>query len=225
MAIVASTPLPSDLSFGEMLSVGDVLERLGGISPRRIPLGFSVGNATEEDLLNLLEHGDRICELVDGVLVEKVMGWPESVLASEVVFQFKQFLKSHNFGVVSGEAGLMRILPKQIRVPDVGFVRWERLPERKMPKERVLACAPNIAVEILSPSNTRGEMSRKLDDYFTAGVQLVWYIDPDTRTAQAFESVDRVTNYTAVEQITAGDVLPGFSLLLVELFAELDKVG
>ena len=108
------------------------------------------------------------------------------MLAFELSYFIRRFLETNDLGMLTGEAGLLKILPGQIRAPDVAFIRWERFPGRKPPKAAIYAIVPDLTVEILSEGNTKAEMDRKLRDYFQAGVQLVWYIEPKTRTARAY---------------------------------------
>jgi Uma2 family endonuclease len=102
----------------------------------------------------------------------------------------------------------------------VCFIAWDRFPNRKLPAEPIPALAPDLAIEVLSASNTEGEMQRKLHDYFTAGVRLVWYIDPQTRSAKAYTAEDRCVELSESQSLSGGDVLPGFELPLKELFAK-----
>ena len=217
MAMITSTPNPDDWS------VADMLTQLGGVSPERICLTAAPGKATEEDLLAFQARSGRICELIDGVLVEKIMGAPEALLAGFILHLFWQHLEVHDEGVVLAPDGLLRILGRQIVVPDVAFIRWERFANRQVPREQVFPVAPDLAIEILSPGNTKAEMSRKLRDYFTAGVRLVWYIDPDSRTARAYTAEDDGIEFVPTGVLSAGDVLPGFELPLARLFAKLDR--
>lgn len=85
--------------------------------------------------------------------------------------------------------------------------------------------APNLAVEVLSHSNTPGEMAAKRLDYFTAGVELVWEIDPRTRNVAVYTAVDQVVTLTVGDTIDGGLVLPGFRLPVQQLFTELDRHG
>ena len=85
-----------------------------------------------------------------------------------------------------------------MRVPDVCFISWDRFPNRELPAEPIPDLAPDLAIEVLSASNTAGEMQRKLHDYFTAGVRLVWYIDPQTRSAKSYTAEDQ---FVAVGEI------------------------
>jgi Uma2 family endonuclease len=85
--------------------------------------------------------------------------------------------------------------------------------------------APNLAVEVLSRSNTPGEMTAKRQEYFAAGVQLVWEINPETRRVVVYRSPTDATTLTATDNLDGGTVLPGFALPLHQLFAELDRHG
>jgi Uma2 family endonuclease len=110
----------------------------------------------------------------------------------------------------------------QVRAPDVSFIRWERLPEGEL-KPAIYPIAPDLAVEVLSKGNTAREMDRKLRDYFKAGVRLVWYIRPKTRTARAYTAVDNFIGIPADGSLLGGSVLPGFELPLATLFARVDR--
>ncbi|MCH8045335.1 MAG: Uma2 family endonuclease [Planctomycetes bacterium] len=210
-----STALPTDWS------VANLQQHLGGIPLERIRLYPPPGMATEKDLLALLDDREkRICELIDGVLVEKTMGYYESQIASLIGHFIHSFLDQHNLGIVLGEAGTLRILPEQVRIADVAFIRWERFPNGKLPHEPVPALAPDLAIEVLSKGNTEPEMHRKLRDYFAAGVRLVWYIDPESQTATAYTAADQSTAIGRDGVLDGGDVLPGFTLSLTELFAK-----
>jgi Uma2 family endonuclease len=94
-----------------------------------------------------------------------------------------------------------------------------------MPKEPIPRLAPNLAVEVLSRTNTPGEMAVKRQDYFTAGVQLVWEIDPEKRTVVVYTSATQGTTLQGGDILDGGTVLPGFTLVGTDLFAELDRQG
>jgi Uma2 family endonuclease len=203
-------------------TLADLVASLGGIPLERIRVNPPFGTATENDVLEVERQTGCPCELIDGTLVEKTMDYYESFLAVEIIFSLKVFLRNHDLGIVLGEAGTLRVLPDQVRVPDVCFIAWERFPNRQLPREPIPSLVPDLAIEVLSTSNTEGEMQRKLHDYFTAGVRLVWYIDPRTKSAKSYTAVDQCVELSEAESLTCGDVLPGFELPLGELFA---KVG
>jgi len=203
-------------------TIADVRALLPGFPVDRIRIVPTPGTATEKDLLKADARGERICELIDGTLVEKTMSSYESMLAIELAYFLRCYLELKNIGAITGETGLLKILPKQIRAPDVGFIRWEKLPRRGEPKPAIYAVAPDLAAEILSKGNTKKEMDRKVKDYFKAGVRLVWYIDSKTRTARSYTAVRTWTDIGPDGSLLGGDVLPGFELPLVKLFARVD---
>ena len=198
----------------------DVLTHLGGIPLERIRAYPPPGSATEKDVLEIESRTGRICELIDGVLVEKTMGYYESRLAAIIIHLIEAFLEGHDLGIVLAPDGTLQILPGQVRIPDVCFLSWEKFPDRELPRQPIPAVAPDLAIEVLSTSNTEGEMQRKLQDYFTAGVRLVWYIDPESRNAQAHTSPTESVTISEKQSLSGGDVLPGFELPLAELFAK-----
>jgi len=199
-------------------TMADVMHRLGSVSPERICAVPPPGTATEEDVLAHEARTDRPCELIDGTLVEKTMGYYGSLVAGLLIRLLGDFVESRGLGIVLGEAGTLRILPGQVRIPDVCFIAWDRFPDRRLPREPIPAVAPDLAIEILSEGNTVGEMRRKLRDYFEAGVRLVWYIDPATRTAEAYSAPDQCLALAEQDVLDGGDVLPGFCVSLQELF-------
>jgi Uma2 family endonuclease len=206
-------------------TLADLLERLGDIPLNRIRLRPAPGAATEADVIALENQENRLCELVEGVLVEKVMGFQEACLAGVLLAVLRDFVVPRNLGLVSGADGMMRLLPGLIRIPDVAFVSWDRLPGRRMPTDAVPGIAPDLAVEVLSPGNTDAEMARKRHDYFAAGVRLVWQVDHRDRSVTVYSTENSKRHVGGNESLDGGDVLPGFSVTLHSLFAELDRQG
>jgi Uma2 family endonuclease len=130
-----------------------------------------------------------------------------------------------DLGLVTGPEGTVELMANLVRIPDVAFTSWDRLPGRKCPTAPVPRLAPDLAVDVLSRSHFPGEMAVKRQDYFTAGVELVWEIDPDARTVAVYTSVTDVTTLTETDTLDGASVLPGFTLPLQSLFAELDRHG
>jgi Uma2 family endonuclease len=128
-----------------------------------------------------------------------------------------------NLGVVSGADGMMRLFPKNVRIPDVAYIAWHRVPGQRMPDAPIPDLAPDLAVEVLSKSNTAAEMQRKRREYFAAGTTLVWLVDPDSRSVSVYTSEAEVTVLDESAQLTAAELLPGFSLSIRELFSEFDR--
>jgi Uma2 family endonuclease len=190
---------------------------LGGIAPRRIRLRPFPGTATIKDVIR-----NKRCELVDGILVEKPMGYEESLLAAEIIRLLGNFVERHKLGLVAGEGGMLRLAKGLVRIPDVSFIATDRLPGGKVPRQPIPRLVPNLAVEVLSPSNTSREMDQKLEEYFDAGVELVWFVDPRARTVEVFTEIEQSRLHSSGETLTGAPVLPRFKLKLGNLFAKLD---
>lgn len=132
------------------------------------------------------------------------------------------FVVPRGLGRVLASDGPIRLQAGQIRIPDSSFISRERLRGCDLSQD-ILPIAPNLAVEILRVSNTRREMSRKLDEYFDAGVELVWFVEPRHRVVQFFTSPTALTELRTGQTLTGGRVLPGFVVTVDELFAPLDR--
>ena len=208
-----------------IVTLADLLSRLGGISPKRVRFSPLPGTATQKDLIAVALVDDRLFELVDGTLVEKAVGYRESFLACTLIRLLGTFIDNHKLGITTGPDGMLRLFPGLIRAPDVAFVSWDKLPRRKVPSKPIPRLVPDLAIEVLSKSNTKKEMARKRREYFKAGVQLVWEIEPVKRQVVVYTSPKEGVVFEENETITGGDVLPGFSLSLSELFGELDRDG
>jgi len=195
----------------------DLHRRLGEVPLDRIRIEPAPGTATEEDLAK--PHGP-ICELVDGVLVEKPMGAGESLLAAYVIGLLRNHIGPDDLGVVLAPDGLLRVMPGQVRAPDVTFIPWSALPGGEVPEnEPFWSVAPGLVVEVLSPTNTKAEIDRKLRELFAVGCKLAWVVDPRARSAKVYTSAARCRELGAEGVLDGGKVLPGFKLPLADLFA------
>jgi Uma2 family endonuclease len=198
-------------------TVADLQNHLDGIPAHRIRLRPWPGTATVQDVVQLNDHHNRLCELIDGVLVEKAMGFEESWITLNLLILIGQFLQQHPLGIVTGADGLIQLLPHQVRIPDGAYFAWDRLPNQRLPREAVPHIVPDLAIEVLSGSNTSTEMRRKLREYFQAGVRLVWYLDPASRTVTVYHSEYSV-ELDGDQVLTGGEVLPGFQVSVRQLF-------
>jgi Uma2 family endonuclease len=126
-------------------------------------------------------------------------------------------------GIIAGPSGGVRLARGLVRLPDLSFVSWDRLPDRMVPSEPVLGFAPDLAVEVLSPGNTKREMDLKVREYFLAGVRLVWLVDPGKRTVRVYTAPDQSVRLSEGQALDGGDVLPGLRLPLREVFARPPK--
>ncbi|MFO0917669.1 MAG: Uma2 family endonuclease [Planctomycetaceae bacterium] len=201
-------------------TLGDLYERFGPIPLSRIRRLPEPGTATEDDVLDVHDREGRACELVDGILVEKTMGQYESMLAVRLSILIGMFVRANRLGEVFGEAGFMKLRPGLIRIPDVSFVSKERLKTARIrPGGKIQALVPELAIEVLIPGNTKQEMDRKLAEFFQAGVQLVWYVDPRVQRVTVYHAENQSEVIQSPAELKGDPVLPGLSISLTELFA------
>jgi Uma2 family endonuclease len=213
----------TDATTRSINTLADLQLRLGDVPLDRIRMCPPLGTATVQDVIDVEQKEGRLCELVAGVLVEKAEGYTESLLAAVIVELLNAFVRPRNLGLVTGEGGTMQLMPDLVRIPDVAYISWDRLPGGERPKGPVPRVVPNIAVEILSRGNTPREMAEKRKEYFGAGVDLVWEVDPGRRCATVYRSLSDFDTLTESDRIDGGTILPGFELRLADVFAELDR--
>jgi Uma2 family endonuclease len=203
-------------------NLAELLDRLGNVPLERVRFGPGFGSATEEDVIRLLEAPDkRICELIDGVLVEKPMGFKESTIASLIIQHIWNFLDEDDLGIAFSPDAPIRVKPGRIRFPDTGFISWKHFPNEEFPEDKVLDIMADLVVEVLSESNTAQEIDRKLDDYFTAGASLVWIVDPKTESVAVYTARHSMKTLSIHDTLEGGKVLPGFELPIKKLFARI----
>lgn len=203
-------------------TIGELLQRLGDIPAERVMWSPRPGTAKERDLLRYLERDKRLCELIDGTLVEKPMGHREASLAIWMGFFLGQYLEEHPLGQIYGSDGPFRLRRGRVRLPDVAYVSFDRLPDGPEADKPIASWAPDLAVEVLSASNTRKEMQTKLEEYFQSDVRLVWIIDPKTKTVRVCRPGMAERKLTERDVLTGEDVLPGFRLSLKTLFGKIE---
>ena len=203
----------------QSLTAADLVERFGPIPLRRIRSEPPPGTATEEDLLQIHDKEKRCCELVDGILVEKDVSAIASLIAIRIAKLLATFVDERGLGFVLGEQALLRLMIGRVRIPDVCFIRRDQVLNGEFPTEQIADLFPTLAVEVISPGNTKREMEEKLDDYFTAGTELVWYVYPERKEVEAYTSRAARRVLTASETIDGGSVLPGFSVPVAEFFS------
>jgi len=204
-------------------NVAELIAALGDISPERICLNPPPGTATKRDLLRKDVMGGKLYELVERTLVEKAMGAPESFLAIELIRFLSRYLDDHDIGFLYAPDVLIQILPGLVSGPDVCFVPWTLRPDKTVPTEPIGTLIPELVVEILSPSNMKKEIRRKLREYFRAGVLVVWVIQPKNSTAEIYTEPESKAILAESGILDGGDILSGFKLPLQKLFARLAR--
>ena len=194
---------------------------MGDVPLERIIMDPAPGTATEEDLLRLLDGDEkRLVELVDGTLVEKPVGLLEALIAANIVHILRDFVAPRRLGLVFSSDATLRMILGNVRLPDVTFISAEHLPGGELPSGAIQTLPPTLAVEVISESNTKAEMRKKLDEYFQSGARLVWMVYPKTKSVAIYDepSDDPAKTVTESETLDGGDVLPGFSIAVAEIF-------
>lgn len=195
-------------------TVADLVRELGDIPANRILLHPAPGTATEADLLRAIDGDNKVlCELVNGTLVEKPMGYQESRIAAILIRYLLEFVESHDIGFVTGADGPYRMKLKNVRLPDVTYISWNRFASREdADKPNICPVSPDLVVEVLSESNTKKEIEKKQIEYFETGVQLLWIVDPRKKivTVQRPDGTHTVLDHKG--KLSGEGVLPGFKL-------------
>ena len=180
---------------------------------------------TADELLVMPPHDEngKQCrfELIRGELKTMPLAKPlHGVICARLTIKLGGFVEEHDLGETFGaETGfLVERAPDSVLGADAAFISHERLNTVEN-FEKYFPFAPDLAVEVLSPGNTRREMEEKIAMYFAAGSRAVWVFDPKKRTAAAYTSPSDVRVFGENDAFDGGEVLPGFTLDLAKLFA------
>ena len=133
-------------------------------------------------------------------------------MATEARLTAQDLLRIGHDGTVPGD-------PERVRAPDVGFISRDRVPGGRLP-ESFISGAPDLAVEVLSPSETSVDIQQKVRDYFDAGSRLVWLITPQAQTVTVYRADGSARLLRDQDALDGEDVLPGFSIPLSGVFGD-----
>jgi Uma2 family endonuclease len=161
------------------------------------------------------------CELVDGRIVRmNPTGNVHAYLESSLGFALTLFVRQHRLGrVLVGEVGVYtRRNPDRVRAADIAFITTGRL--AGVASKGYLTVAPELIVEIISPTDRWQDVSQKLEEYFDIGVERVWIVEPDRRTVLVYASSTAVSACREGDTLVGEGVLDGFALPISELFEE-----
>lgn len=175
------------------------------------------------DEFMVLDTPEGKAELVRGELrLTPSPGPRHGVVVANLTFLLGQYVRSTGSGRVLTESCYELVqLPRTVRAPDVSFVRTERLPAGGL-GDAQLKIAPDLAVEILSPSETAARLDEKLEDYAASRVPLVWVIDPERRSVRVIAVEAPVRWLREGDTLDGGSTIPGFACPVSDLFVGLD---
>lgn len=163
----------------------------------------------------LPENKQRIWELIDGEIFEKVPSFIPSKIGYRIGHRLSSYLDEHEIGYVTGEAGGYIMSDEDTFNPDVGYISKLRLPE--MPA-REAPVPPDLAVEVKSPTDSKREMRLKAEKYIAYGTQMVWLVFPDEQEVEVYLPGEDVKTVKLDGVLDGGTVLPGFRLAVQDIF-------
>lgn len=172
------------------------------------------------DELFMMPEDSFLYELVKGELRKmSPPGSEHGMLVARLTIALGSYVEAHNLGVAFGaETGFkLASNPDTVLAPDFAFVSNERIPETGIPVA-YWPGAPDLAVEVISPGNTRREMEEKIREYFSAGVRLIWMVYPKRRTVTVHRPGHEALTLTENEMLDGQDVVPGFQYNIAKLF-------
>jgi len=164
-------------------------------------------------------------EVIDGVRVEREpMGAFETVLASWLCHLLNGFAVGKKLGLAVSEVLFVLNAQRNLRRrPDVAFVSYARWPTSIMARESAWNVVPDLAVEVVSPTNLAEEIDSKITDYFQSGVRLVWVFYPDSGRVYVYQSPTQVSIVERTDTLDGGEVLPGLRLPMAQLYEAVTK--
>ena len=167
------------------------------------------------EFANLPQNANRLLELIEGEIVEKVASFTPSEIASTIGYYLKGFVLETPIGYVTGADGRYVISDEDTFMPDVGYISKARMPERPA---REAPIPPDLAVEVKSPTNSKRELRMKAERYLQFGTKMVWLVFPDEQEVEVYVPDKDVMTVRIDGVLNGGDVLPGFQLPVRKIF-------
>jgi Uma2 family endonuclease len=174
---------------------------------------------TADELLAMPDDGYRY-ELIEGELIRmSPAGAEHGMVAMNISGPLFAHVASRKLGkVYAAETGfILQSGPDTVRAPDVAFVRIDRV-EKAGPVKGYWSGAPDFAVEVLSPDDSRRKTDAKAKQWLAAGASLVWIVDPKRRTVTVYRSLSEIFEVTESETLDGYEIVPGFRLAVSEIF-------
>jgi Uma2 family endonuclease len=177
---------------------------------------------TDEEFMVLPDDGDRY-EIVNGELVNVGnSGMEYGNLGTFLGGALEFYVRPRKLGVTCDSSTAFKMRSGNKRSPDISFIAKERLKELKKLPKGFFEGAPDLAIEVLSPSNTFEEIHSKLVEYFESGCKLAWVINPDEESVLVYRKPQPEKLLKITDSLDGEELIPGFSLAIAELFTELE---
>jgi Uma2 family endonuclease len=189
-------------------------------SPPKVPRN---GSSESVDAFPITVPDDMLYEVVDGKIVEKLVGAYEGDIAG-ILYRFLWvFANTNRLGRTFIEVIFRIDQAKNLqRRPDVAFVSHARWPAGRRPPKKVAVwdMVPDLAIEVVSPSNSASQVQEKMHEYFRAGARAVWIIYPDQKEVYVYASPAQIQVLQVGQELDGGDLIPGFRLPVATLFED-----
>jgi Uma2 family endonuclease len=174
---------------------------------------------TAQELLELPQDHQRH-ELISGELTTMApAGGEHGIRTIKISLRLGEFIEKHDLGVFfAAETGfVLKRNPDTVRAADFAFVQKKRVPKTGA-RQKFWPVAPDLVVEVLSPSDTAGEVLEKIEDWLDAGTRLVWVVDPERKKVKVYAPGRAAQSFTMKDQLSGEEVLPGLLLPVAEIF-------
>jgi Uma2 family endonuclease len=182
-------------------------------------IATSTGSLTADDLWQLSNDGRRR-ELVNGAITMMApAGGAHAAIAGALAVALGHYVKAKQLGIVLvAEPGfVLSRNPDTVRAPDAAFIAQSRVPAKGMPV-KFIEFPPDIAVEVLSPSDAQIEVEDKIQQWLDAGTKLVWIVNPSRKTVTIHKAAADPRVLHETDTLSGEDVCPGFSVNIAEIF-------
>ncbi len=164
-------------------------------------------------------------ELIDGELVEKPVSVLSALVEGKLLMTLGNFCQAHRTGVVLSSTNGIQCFPwdaRKVRKPDVSYFKRERFTADHL-QEGFVSIPPDLAVEVISFHDEFAEINEKIEDYLSAGIPLIWIIDPENELAYIHRIDGTVTKLRKNNDLDGETIIPGFRCKLAELFPSFES--
>lgn len=175
---------------------------------------------TEQELMSLPKEGYKY-ELIQGELIMGPAGIEHEEIGANLLTALRRFVSERKLGIVCGSSAGYWMKSGNLRSPDVSFIRKERLQGYKRPPKGFFQGSPDIAIEILSPTDTVEGLHGKIVEYFENDTKLAWVVNPEEQTVLIYHSPQPSKLLTKNDLLDGEEILKGFTFPIAELFAEI----
>ncbi len=176
---------------------------------------------TERELMSLPDNGNKY-ELVNGEIIMGPAGFEHGEIIMRLATALRVYAIQKKLGTVLDSSTGFWMKNGNCRSPDISFIKKDRLKGFKSLPKGFIEGAPDLAIEVLSPTDSIENTHAKITEYFDSGAKLVWIINPEDQTVHIYHSKHPYKLLLPEDYIDGEDLIPGFSMKIAELFTEFE---